>query len=94
MTLTPTTVTPCKSKAAPGPQIASWCAISERSSDFTDPTSLIVDRAPSELRSILNVIHRRPSLARVCKRGARVVLVRSKEEASLSAVSRGMPRSC
>jgi len=87
MTLTPTTVTPSKSRAAPGPPISSWCAISERSSDFTDPTSRMVGRAPFELRSILNVIHRRPSVARVCKGGARAVPVRSKEEASLSAVS-------
>src|SRR5712664_3861451 len=87
MTLMPTTVTPSRSRAALGPQISSWCAISRRCSDFTDPISRMVDRAPSEPRSILNVIHRRLSVARVCKGGARAVPVRRKEEPSLSAVS-------
>src|SRR5437660_760766 len=59
MTLTPTTVTPSRSRPARGPQISSWCAISGRCSDFTDPISRMVDRPPSKPRSILNVIHRR-----------------------------------
>src|SRR5882672_11348277 len=59
-----------QSRAARGPQISSWCAISERCSDFTDPISRMVDRAPSEPRSILKVIHRRLSVGHVCKGGA------------------------
>src|SRR5258708_14715249 len=97
MTLTPTTVTPSKSRAAPGPQISSWCAISETSSDFTDPTSRMVDRPPFELRSILNVIHHRPSVARVCKGGARGVPVRKRGRSlppcRLDRVSKSSPRS-
>src|SRR5438445_9433817 len=80
MTLTPTTVTPSRSKAARGPQISSWCAISERCSDFTDPISRMVDRAPSEPRSILNVIHRRLSVTRVCKGGAGAVPGEAREK--------------